>query len=664
MDSEKDVASALTVQNGPDNPWPARLDNWKNFSRKMHDRGKAIEARYEDERDTNNMTMGSGTNDIGGRRVNMFFSNTCILKESLFNSLPKPDVKRLHFGEWDNDVARVAALIVQRGLTYEVNNAPHFKMAIEAAILDRLVPGFGTVWIEFKQKGDGQEYICVEPTYWADLMWEPGRTWEAATWIGRRLHPTVDKARDRWGDAAVQATSQRAAPSSSTGGEQEMFAGTTCVLQVWAKDTREVIHMTPEGHILDRNPDPYGLHGFYPTPRPLIANPPTRKFAPLPDYYIAQDQYNQLDILYSRISLIIQAIRVAGVYDASVNAIGRMLSGTENKLIPVDNWAMFAEKGGAKGVIDWFPVEQVAAVLSHLVQTYEFIKTQLFEVTGMSDIVRGSSNQYETLGAQQIKAQFASVRLDGQQRDVSAFVTQVLEIMSEMMVQLYSQKKLAAIVGTLPQEDQQFIQPALQLLQNDFLSQCSVSIQADSLTQADWGLEQQQRMQYASSLSQFLQSALPVAEANPALAPLLMDIIKFITVGFRGSAELEGSLDAAMDRMMQSLKQQEEQPLQPSPEEMKMQAEMQMDQQRMQMEMQSKQVEAQLDVQKDQQKMAMDQQRHQADMQMDMQRHQQQMVFEREKHQQQMAFLREREALKLEINAERAATGIAAKKED
>ena len=649
----------MTVQDGPNNPWPARLDNWKNFSQKIHERGKAIEARYEDERDTNNMTVGSGTNDVGGRRVNMFFSNTCILKESLFNSLPKPDVKRLHFGEWDNDVARVAALIVQRGLTYEVCNAPHFKMAVESAILDRLVPGFGTVWVEFKQKDTGEEYICVEPVYWADLLWEPGRTWEAATWVGRKLHPTVDKAREKWGDAAVQATSASAASSSSSGGEKEMFAGTTCVLQIWSKDTREVIHMTPEGHVLDRNPDPYRLYDFYPCPRPLIANPPTRKFAPLPDYYIAQDQYNQLDILYSRISLIIQAIRVAGVYDASVNAIGRMLSGTENKLIPVDNWAMFAEKGGAKGVIDWFPVEQVAAVLSHLVQTYEFIKTQLFEVTGMSDIVRGSSNQYETLGAQQIKAQFASVRLDGQQRDVSAFVTQVLEIMSEMMVQLYSQEKLAAIVGSLPQEDQQYIQPAYQLLQDDFLSQCSVSIQADSLTQADWGLEQQQRMQYAQSLSQFLQSALPVAEANPALAPLLMNVIKFITVGFRGSAELEGSLDAAMDRMAQTLQQEEQQPPEPSPEELKVQAEMQLDQQKMQLEMQVKQAEAQLDVQKDRQKMSMDQQKHQMDMQMDMQRHQQQMVFEREKHQQQLEFLREKAALKMEVDVEKAAIDAA-----
>src|SRR5690606_40090888 len=96
----------------------------------------------------------------------------------------------------------------------------------------------------------------------------------------------------------------------------------------------------------------------------------------------------------------------------------------------------------ARGMIDWYPVEQVATVLQHLYSAFEATKGLLFEITGMSDIVRGASNQYETAAAQQIKAQFASVRMNGYQRDVAKFVAKILNIMSEMFTQLYSEQKI------------------------------------------------------------------------------------------------------------------------------------------------------------------------------------------------------------------------------
>lgn len=622
---ENDVRAAVTTassngQTGP-NPWPERLSAWKKFSETTHTRGDNIEKRYEDARDADTVAL-AGTLDSNGRRkVNMFYSNTTILKESLFNSLPKPVVSRLHFGEWDNEVARVAATIVQRALTFEVKQAPYFTEAIKSAIQDRLVPGFGSVWVcfhpatqdEYTENGvllkrGVPEHISVDIVYWKDLMWEPSRTWEAANWVGRKMHFTKDEAIERFGQEKINLIvgQERKAPVGTA--DSAINCDKVCVLQIWDKVKREVLHMSETGVVLETSPDPYLLTGFYPTPRPLIASPTTKKFLPLPDYYMAQDQYTQLDELYTRISLIIEAIKVAGVYDGSVAEIQRMLSGAENKLIPVDNFAMLAEKGGVAGAIGWYPVEQVAGVLNHLVSAFSFAKTQLYEITGMSDIVRGSSNQYETLGAQQIKAQFASVRLNGYQRDVAVFVRDTLRIMAELVVQLYSRDRLSQVCGKLPDEDQQYVDQALQLLQNDFLMQCSIDIESDSLTQADWGLEQQQRMAYVQALGGFIQSALPVAQQVPALAPLMMGIIKFASVGFRGAGELEGILDNAMDMLKQPA------PTPPNPEAEKAKMEMEMDQRRFEMDQQERQ-----------QRMAFERERHEEDLR-----------FQREKHQMEM----------------------------
>lgn len=619
--SYDDVVKAVNGNEQPEvNPWPARLDNWKKFSQKFHERGANIEMRFMDDRETS----ANGFEAIGGKRVNMFYSNTSVIKESLYNSLPKPDVSRMHKGDFENEPSRVAATIIQRALSYEVKCAPFFDEAVKAAIFDRLVPGLGTVWCNFtpaKQKGRRTipELISVDLVYWKDFIYEPARAWEQITWCGRRLRMDKAEAERRFGPQAVQPPKQHVGEATTIDGAIE--AGKVCVIEMWDRNTLEVHFLSEEGNILQTIPDPYELLKFFPCPKPLIASPPTKRFLPLPDYYMAQDQYLGLDILYARINLIIEAVRVAGVYDSSVPSIGRMLSGTENKLIPVDNWAMFAEKGGMKGTIDWFPVEVITQVLQQLVTTYAFIKDQLFEVTGMADIVRGSSNQYETLGAQQIKAQFASVRMNGFQRDVGQFVTDVLNIMGEMVCQLYTNTKLAQIVGILPPGDEHFLPQALQIIRNDFMMHYSVSIEADSLTQADWGLEQGQRMQYAQSLSSFLNAAVPAAKENPGLAPLLIQMIKFVSVGFKGSSELESTLDRIMKEMQSTPPQQK-----PDPAMVKAQ----MEGQKMQMEMQLKQQEAQLDHAERVEEMNFKREEHQLDMAQSIEEHQLEMAQKRE----------------------------------
>jgi len=554
------------------NPWPDRLSAWKKFSEKYHERGCQIEARYEDDRDAEYSGKANQLAGVGIKKVNMFYSNTTVIKESLYNSLPKPDVSRLHKGEFENEPSRVAALIMERGLTYEVHCAKSFDTAVKAAILDRLVPGLGVLWVSLVPSTPTvPEEIIVDIIYWKDFIYEPQRAWEQVTWAGRVLHVTKEEAEEKWGEKAL------ASPPKTDGmgggyGADLVNSGKVCVLQMWDKKTKEVLHMTPGGNVLDRHADPYQLDGFFPFPKPLIASPTTKKFLPTPDYYIAQDQYMELDILYARINLIVEAVKVAGCYDAAQPSLQRMLDGTENKLIPVDNWALFAEKGGVAGSVSWYPIEQIVSVLQQLVTTYEFMKNQLFEVTGMADIIRGSTNQYETAAAQQIKAQFASVRMNAFQRDVSFFVRDTLRIIGELMTTMYTDEKLSKVCGQLPETDQPFVPQALQILRNDFMTKYSIDIQTDSLTQADWGLQQSQRMEYVGVLSQYLQTSLPAIEASPAMGPILAQIIKFASVGFKGASELEGALDQAITQLAQQAEEAANAPPEPSPEQVKAEA--------------------------------------------------------------------------------------------
>jgi hypothetical protein len=623
------------------NPWPKRIQAWNKYSQKFHDRGTQIEARYQDDRESE-ANMAPSMAQSGVKKVNLFYSNTTVIKESLYNSLPKPSVSRLHKGDYENDAARVAAFIMERGLSYEVHCAKHFDPAVKAAILDRLVPGLGVTWITFvPPQGEIPETMTVDIVYWKDFIYEPKRAWEQVTWAGRILHMSNDEAEKKWPGKSF-AIGQRENSSNTTISitSELINEGKTSVIQMWDKNKREVLHLTMTGEVLDRVKDPYELMDFYPCPKPLIASPPTSKFLPLPDYYIAQDQYMEMDILYARINLIIEAVKVAGVYDSATPELQRMLGGVENKLIPVDNWAMFAEKGGVKGVIDWFPVDQITTVLQQLIATYDFMKNQLFEVTGMADIVRGSTNQYETAAAQQIKAQFASVRMNAYQRDVSFFVRDMLRIMGELMVQMYSDQKLQAIVGTIPDNDQQFLAAAMQLLRSDFLLKYNIDIETDSLTQADWGLQQTQRMEFVSTLSQFIQGAMTVVESVPAMGPLMLEIIKFASVGFKGSSELEGMIDAAIKGAEEAANQ----PKPPDPEQVKMENETKM-----------REAELAADQQRDQNKFALEQQKAQATMALEAQKQAAELQFMASKNTAELQFQAQKNAAELQFLRDKAA---------
>jgi hypothetical protein len=623
--------------------WNKKIEKAEKFFDRAKEHGRNVYNRYKDDRQDQ---------VIGLHRVNIFYSNVNTIKESLFNSLPKPDVSRVHKGDFEDDVSRVAANILQRALNYEVQCLRNFEPAIKYAILDRLVPGMGQVWLRFEQP----EAIAIDVLYWEDFIYQPARNWDLVQWVARKHELTKDEFIEAYGEEGFKEASQIKADNNVT--PKELTEDKYCAYEIWDKKKKEVVHIVKGAkEPLKTIPDPYGLPDFYPCPPPMFANLTTSALLPITDYHLAQDQYNELDTLYARMALITRAVKVAGAYDASATEISRMLEGQENKLIPVDNWAMYAEKGGAKGLIDWYPIEQIVTVYQALQQQYDFVKSTLFEITGMSDIMRGASNQYETASAQEIKAQFASVRMGGYQRGVNYFVRDILNVMACLMCKLYSDEKFQQIVGSFTEGDQQYLAPAMQLLRDNVTRQYKVDIESDSLTQSDWALEKNQRMELTGYIGQFLTAALPAVQEQPQIAGLLMGMLKFTIAGFKGASELEGIIDSQIAAMEQAKQEEEQnpQPPEPSPEEQQMQAEMQMEQQRMQMEQQKMQAEAQMKQMESQQKLELERAQAEADLavtqqkaQLDMQLKREEQAMKMQMLQVELAFKKEEQRMKLE----------------
>jgi hypothetical protein len=345
----------------------------------------------------------------------------------------------------------------------------------------------------------------------------------------------------------------------------------------------------------------------------MLANITTSNCTPRPDFYMIQDQYTELDTLNNRISMLLQACKVAGTYDKSAEGVSRMLQeGFDNELIPVDNWAAFAEKGGLKGTIDWLPLEVVVAALTQLVQNREIVKQQIYELTGISDIVRGATKASETLGAQELKSKFASMSIKKRQDEVARFAGEILRIKAEMQIKHFSPEMLIkkSNIMSTGQENAQYVEKAIELLKSDEGFEWRIQVSADSIAQADYAMEKADRIEFLTMAGGYIEKAGMFLAQKPEAAPLLTSMLKWGVAGFRNAAEIEGILDQELDKMSKAP------PPQPKPDPAM---------QKVQAEMQKMQAEGQMKAQEGQQRMQMEQQKNAATMQLEQQKAQMQL---------------------------------------
>jgi hypothetical protein len=365
------------------------------------------------------------------------------------------------------------------------------------------------------------------------------------------------------------------------------------IYEIWDKETGKVLWISKSlGKIIDERDDPLQLENFFPCPKPLYSTLTTDSLEPIPDFVIYQDQARELDTLCDRIDGLINALKVRGVYDASSSELQRLFSeGENNTLIPVDNWMAFAEKQGMKGAIDLVDITPFAQALAQCYQAMEQVKGQIYELMGIADIQRGQTDPNETLGAQIIKSNNASGRLKTMQHAVVDFATTILSIKAQIICNHFTDETLIQISGAmqLSDQDKQLIPQAIALLRDQASKNFRIEVTSDSMIYQDEQQEKQDRVAFLAAVGQYLQMAMPAAQAAPELVPMLVEMLKFGVTAFKAGKQLEGIIDETADKLRETAKQQAQQPPQPPVELQKVQMEQQAEMQKLQMQAQIEQ---------------------------------------------------------------------------
>lgn len=487
----------------------------------------------------------------GVTKTNLFHSNIQTVRSMLYGKIPKVDVSR-RYSDANDDAGRAAAEVLQRVLNNDIQ-ASGFEIpdVLRSNLDDRLLPGLSVARVRYDV---GTDNAPIDYVHWCDFRWSPARTWAEVRWVAFCAYMTKDQATKRFGDKIAEMLTYSTSPYTEKERNQDRKReqqSKAAVWEIWDKSNKRVAWYSKGcPQLLDCKPDILGLLGFWPCPMPMCANVTTDDWMPRPDYLFAQDLYNEIDVLETRIVILTTAVKAVGVYDSKNADVKRIFQeGMDNDLIPVDNWALFAEKGGLKGAIDWVPIVDIVNAITQLVAMRNDAIQMLYQSTGLSDVLRGAGDPNTSATQDKLKSQYASVRIQALQDEFSRFASDLMAIKAEIISKFVSPENIIKRSNIMLSYDADKAAQAIQLIKDESALSWRVEVKPESVAMVDYAALRVERNEFIQSLGFFFQSVGPLMEGNPATTAVMLEMLRWNMAAFKGAQSIESVLDRAIQQV-------------------------------------------------------------------------------------------------------------------
>lgn len=409
------------------------LENIQAYHRKFsqwHYRSDRIDQIYSSLDSLAGGGLGTNGNLIDDEEFNLFWASIEVIKPSIYSRPPVPIVTpRFHDR---SPVKRVAADLLERSAIsgFELTDIDQVMLGVRD---DLVINGRGVLWVSYED--DGDEKVCVEDLDRDDFAHEPTRKWREVSWVARCAWMTREEVRERFpnidADNLDYTTHKDKQPHVKDAVEK------AAIWEVWDKTEKKVVWVT-EGMdtTLDEDKPHLKLKGFFPCPRPAYGTLQRRSLVPTPDFIYIESQLATINDLTIRIHDLCNKLVVRGVIRAGSSigdAVEKLLRDDDasSMLIPVEG----GEFANGSSLIEWLPIDQVAQTILAAVQARQEIIGNVQELLGIADIMRGDSDARETYGAQQLKAQYGSVRIRDRVNELVRLARDAVCLMAEIMAE-------------------------------------------------------------------------------------------------------------------------------------------------------------------------------------------------------------------------------------
>lgn len=519
---------------------------------------------------------------------NVLYSNTEVLHPALYSSTPQPDVQRRFRDE--DPLGGYASRVSNRVLSYQIDtnvrDYPTFDEVMGATVLDALLPGRGVSRVVYHAEKNAQglvgtEAVCVDHVQWDKFAHGYARSWKGVPWVAFATDMTLADMKARFG-AKVPVTFridglESADKPSNENDPKQQASGTLPVWQVWDKRSKTV-YTVVEGveDFLEKTPDPYGLSGFFPMEEPIQLFARSNSLIPVALYRMYEKQADELNRVCARLNKVLEAIRVRGAYDSTLDEVKRVLDAAgDNELVPVQNARAFIASNGSFDKAIWLmPIDMLIGVAKELYTAREQIKAVIYEITGISDLMRNQTAASESATAQNLKDKWGTLRLKRYQKKVASHVRGTLRIMLELSVNKLSPQTLEGMTNVklpTPEQVQQSMaqwqqaamvaqqqgqqpppQPQLPptwadvlgLLKNTLLRSWRVDIETNSTVDVDATTEKQEVTEFMMAMQQMFSGLQAAVQGGMMDVPTAKSLLLAVVRRFRFGREVEEQIAA------------------------------------------------------------------------------------------------------------------------
>lgn len=566
------------------------IDRYEKRFKRWTEAGEKIIKNYKNERPSD------GSEEVDRVTFNVLWSNVQTLKPTLYSRIPKVVAER-RFKDY-SPVGRVAAMIAERAGQFSVDiEKNRFNRVIDQVVEDRLLPGRGVPWVcydfETQNLNVGEEEVekvsweeaCTEYVYWKDFGHTDGNSWDDVQAVWKKAAMSKEAVKERFGDDIAQKLNYEVpddVKKDYDGLDIPAQHKRAWVYERWDKKHQQVFWLSKglKDEFLEvSEPLCHFLH-FFPCPEPLYATLTAGSLEPTADFTLYRSLAEDLDYITKRKASLVEVCRLVGTHAADINEVMIKIKDLDDgDSLPIKQWIQFAERGGFKGVMQWFPIEEVSKVINELTKAQDDLLSKIYEVTGLSDIIRGNTSPSETATAQQIKGQWASLRVAKRQYDVQRLVADLVQMKCEIILEHFDEETIKEMVGfeSFDPADQELFPQALALLRDDQLRTFKIDIQTDSTLAVDEAMDKEAANEYIAAIGNLFQQSFQMMQVRPELLPFMLELTKFGARRYRTGKTMEAALEKAIDAI--NAADQEAQnnppPEQPDPTLMKAQAQVQ-----------------------------------------------------------------------------------------
>lgn len=480
-----------------------------------------------------------------------------------------------------NKDARDYAELLERAITVQVDDN-RLDTEIEAEARDGFLSGRGLVRLRLDvdelEDGSTSERVGFAAWSWRDFAHGPAKRWEDVPWIAFR-HCMAREEVERFADKDLLT-----AQGPEVALIEDDSSADINVWEIWSKADKKVVFIREDDAVVMKEvDDPLGLSGFFPMPAPVQPITLTGKLMPVCPFSVYKKLADELDLTTQRINKIMKGVKVRGLVAGDAKTLSRLSELDDNEIATETNLEQLIQTGGLDKAVIWWPVEQAIKVLQQLYLSRDQTKQAIYEITGISDIVRGESDARETARAQDIKSQWGSLRIRKMQRLIERQVRDLYSLTAEVIAKHFSDDTLYRMTGI------QMTDGMRALRDQPVLASYRIDIESDSTVRSDMTRERQEMGQFLEGTGAYFSTFAPLVSESPQMAEPVAEIYSAFARKFNLGKQAEDALDTLAQIAKGAAKQEK-----PNPEAQAAQAELQQAQMQMQADQQKLQAEMQI----------------------------------------------------------------------